>query len=195
MVWFFQGREKGGEKKSNNDVAVGRRKACHIQSQFRRRLIGSRRCDVQNVKKKRHWTKKKNPWPIFIDNVANDLNDNEERICTIHIVYPSNWRDDLCLWHLNQFLFLTSRRNKKVILSYVPTICYCAYSFRRVFSLTCGKSIYKLNIHFFFFFSFIEKKNSNKLVLSCSFFLFQRAAVLAIKKTSISLLSRAVCAL
>lgn len=46
----------GGEK-SNNDVAVGRRKACHIQSNFRLRLIGRRRRDVLRVTEKKRMKK------------------------------------------------------------------------------------------------------------------------------------------
>jgi hypothetical protein len=49
---------KGGEE-NGIDIAIGKSKACHIQSKFRRRLIGRRRYDVRHVKKKEEEEKKK----------------------------------------------------------------------------------------------------------------------------------------
>jgi len=50
MNWHLDG--KGGEE-SGIDVAIGRSKACHIQSKFRRKLIGRQQYSMRNVKKKK----------------------------------------------------------------------------------------------------------------------------------------------
>ena len=59
IEWAATWTEKGGEE-SVNGVAIGRGEPCHIQSNFRRRLIGRWRCDVCHVKKERkgHWIAK-----------------------------------------------------------------------------------------------------------------------------------------
>ena len=144
------------------DVAIGRSKACHIQSKFRWRLIGRRRSNVRHVKKNERrklnmilFSKPENDW--FDGNVKNHFHHS----IWLSIKFIHQFMSEF--WHLDVIKDGLLHIRKAFLIIFVIG----AFSRYRSLSSCLDKdeeSHFLMFISFFFFFVSFSKSNddSNK---------------------------------